>query len=43
LGDTVAAVAATLLPGAVLGLPAAGAMLFPHATLFLLLYTLPSF
>jgi hypothetical protein len=39
--NTVAVVAATLLPGLVLGLPATCAMLLPDARLFTLLHTLP--
>jgi hypothetical protein len=38
LGNTVAVIAATLLPGAVLGLPTTCAMLLPHVPLFALLY-----
>jgi len=37
VGNMIAVVAAPLLPGAVLGLPAMGAMLLPHAMLFTLL------
>ena len=39
--NTVAAVAATLLPAAVLSLPSTGAMLLPHGSLIALMYTLP--
>ena len=39
--NVVAVVAATLLPGAVFGLPATCAMLLPHAPPFSLLHTLP--
>ena len=39
--NAVAVVAAALLPGAVLGLPARCAMLLPGGLLFALLHTLP--
>ncbi len=39
--NVVTVVAATLLPGAVLGLESIGAMLLPHVTLFTLLHALP--
>jgi hypothetical protein len=39
--NMVTVVAATLLPGAVLGLESIGAMLLPHITLFTLLHALP--
>jgi len=39
--NMVTVVAATLLPGTVLGLESIGAMLLPHITLFTLLHALP--